>query len=96
MLPRGLKLAEEEMTVDERRKYLKQMLPMYVAADRAGRGELLTQMEAVTGMARKSLIRLLRSQQLDPKPRTTPRRPSYGLEVEQVVSVESLRWTPCF
>lgn len=79
--------ATEEMTVDERRKYLKKMLPRYLAADRREKSRLLGDMETVTGMARKSLIRLLRSQELQRNPRTTPRTRSYGLEVERVVSV---------
>ena len=54
--------AEEEMTVDERRKYLNRMRGRYWAADRMRRGELLTEMEAVTGLHRKSLIRLVRGQ----------------------------------
>ncbi len=77
--------AEEEMNADERRKYLRKMLPLYLRADRAGKGELLGQMEAVTGMARKSLIRLMRSQQLGRRKRAMPRGRSYGLDVEKIV-----------
>ena len=49
----------DEMTRDERRKYLKRMKARYVAADRAERSRLLTEMEQVTDLQRKSLIRLL-------------------------------------
>ena len=54
--------AEEEMTIGERRKYLKRMTERYWGADRTRRGELLTEMEAATGLHRKSLIRLVRGQ----------------------------------
>ena len=79
--------AEERMTVDERRKYLKKMLPLYLAANREEKGKLLTQMQCVTGMERKGLIRLMRSQQLDRKQRTKVRTRSYGQQVEQIVGV---------
>jgi len=51
--------ADDEMTIDERYKYLKKMEARYRAADRAGRSVLLTEMAAVTGLHRKSLVRLL-------------------------------------
>jgi hypothetical protein len=51
--------AEDAMTSDERRKYHARMLPRYRAADRAGRGALLTEMEQVTGLHRTSLMRRL-------------------------------------
>ncbi len=37
---------EDEMSVNERRKYLKRMSGRYVAATRAERGQLLTEMRA--------------------------------------------------
>ncbi len=40
----------ERLTVDERRKFLKQMAARYRVADRAGRGVLLTEMVTVTEM----------------------------------------------
>jgi hypothetical protein len=49
----------EEMTIDERRKYVKLMKPRYQAADRAERSRLLSEMEQVTKLHRKSLTRLL-------------------------------------
>ncbi len=87
---------EEQMTCDERRKYLRKMWPLYLAADRAGRSRLLDEMEHVTGMHRKSLLRLLHSRLLERKQRTTPRSRSYGLDVQRVVSVvwEALDY-PC-
>jgi hypothetical protein len=95
--------ADDEMTIDERRKYLKRMATRYLAADRAGRGELLCEMEAVTGMHRKSLIRLLGQPSLERKRRTRQRGRIYGPGVQDAVRVvwESLdfvcaeRLTPC-
>jgi hypothetical protein len=75
----------DEMTLDERRKYLKRMKLRYMAADRAERSRLLTEMEQVTDLQRKSLIRLLNAVSLERKKRSTPRPRSYGVEVEHVV-----------
>src|SRR5262245_21364416 len=83
-------MADEEMTLAERRKYLKRMWPRYAQADRKGRNVLLTEMEQVTGMHRKSLTRLMASAHqgsLERNKRKTKRSPTYGKEVEQVVSV---------
>jgi hypothetical protein len=76
---------DEQMTIDERRKYLKRMRPRYRQADRVGRGALLDEMEAVTGLHRKSLLRLLGGAGLERQPRTRQRGPCYGEEVERVV-----------
>jgi hypothetical protein len=80
-------LAEDEMTIDERRKYLKRMRERYWAADRTGRGELLTEMEAVTGLHRKSLIRLVRAPTLERKRPRRKRGRTYGPEVEDTIRV---------
>jgi len=79
--------ADEEMTINERRKYLKLRVKRYLAADRAERGKLLTEMEEVTGLHRKSLIRLLRQGGLERKARQKQRGRSYGPEVEDVIRV---------
>jgi len=78
---------EDEMTIGERRKYLKRMRDRYWGADRMGRGELLTEMEVVTGLHRKSLIRLVRGPTLERMPRRRVRGRSYGPEVEDAVRV---------
>jgi hypothetical protein len=57
----------------------------YVAAARAERSRLLTEMEQVTDLQRKSLIRLLNAASLERKKRSRPRPRSSGVEVEQVV-----------
>ncbi len=51
-----------KMTVDERYKYLRQMQKRYKKAGRKERGRLLDEMEAVTSLHRKSLIRLMNSE----------------------------------
>jgi hypothetical protein len=80
-------LTEDQMSVNERRKYLKLMRPRYQQAKRAERSRLLTEMEAVTGLHRKSLLRLLHASTLNRKKRTTPRKRIYGLATEQVILV---------
>ncbi len=77
--------AEDAMTIDERRKYLKRMAPRYQAADRAGRGALLTEMEQVTGLHRKSLTRLLNGASLERQRRVAVRPRTYGGEMAAVV-----------
>jgi hypothetical protein len=79
--------AEDAMTIDERRKYLKRMWPRYQAADRAGRGALLTEMEQVTGLHRKSLTRLLNAASLERRRPVRRRGSTYGGEVAAVVRV---------
>jgi hypothetical protein len=88
-------MADDEMTLDERRKYLRRMWPRYAQADRKGRNALLTEMEQVTGMHRKSLTRLMRSAHqgsLERKKRKTQRCATYGKEVGQVVWVVWVVW----
>jgi hypothetical protein len=76
---------EDEMSVNERRKYLKRMHVRYVAAKRRERSQLLTEMEQVTGLHRKSLTRLMHAPSLERKRRASPRSRRYGLEVERVI-----------
>lgn len=79
--------ASDAMTIDERRKYLQKQAPRYWAANRTEKGRLLGEMEAVTGLHRKSLLRLLHQPSLERRRSTARRRRSYGLEVEQVVAI---------
>jgi hypothetical protein len=58
-------LREEDMTLNERRKYLKRMKPRYVKGKREERSALLSEMEQVTGMHRKSLLRLVHAKSGD-------------------------------
>ena len=84
---------DDRMTIDERRKYLRRMQRRYRKASRAEKSKLLDEMEAVTELHRKSLIRLMRSD-LERKPRSGQRGRTYGAEVAAAVGViaESLDW----
>lgn len=77
---------EEEMTVNERRKYLRKMKSRYIEARRQARSQLLDEMEAVTGLHRKGLIRLMNSS-LERKPRSQERSKTYGTEVSNAIRV---------
>jgi len=76
-----------EMTIGERRKYLGRMMLRYLEAEREVRSELLTEMEAVTGMHRKSLVRLLGQSALERRPRQRQRSRTYGCQVEDIIRV---------
>lgn len=78
---------EDEMTVTERRKYLKRMKPLYSQANRSEQSRMLTEMEQVTGLHRKSLLRLLHAPTLERTKREKGRGRTYGLAVEQVILV---------
>jgi hypothetical protein len=75
----------DEMTIDERRKYVKLMASRYQKAKRSERSQLLTEMEQVSKLHRKHLIRLLNGESLERQNRQTPRSRTYGLEVEEVI-----------
>ena len=76
--------SEEQMTIEERYKYLRQQQERYRGLDRTGRGKLLDELEAITGLHRKSLVRLMSS-----KPKRRPRQHqrglTYGPEVREAV-----------
>jgi hypothetical protein len=75
----------EPMNVNERRKYLHKMRIRYwQAKERTAKSALLDEMMAVTGLHRKSLIRLIKGE-LARKPRRKQRGKTYGAEVQQVV-----------
>ena len=80
-------MADGEMSVDERRKYLKVVAKRYLGGDRVERGRLLTEMEAVTGLHRKSLTRLMNGPSLERQSRGTQRGREYGAKVADVVRV---------
>jgi hypothetical protein len=88
MLLRRTMPSDEKMSVDERRKYLKLVAPRYVKARRAERSKLLTEMREVTGLHRKSLLRLMHMPSLERAPRRRRfRRRRYGVAVAEVVQV---------
>ncbi len=73
------------MTIPERRKYLARMLPRYLAADRPQQSLLLTEMQTVTGLHRKSLLRLLNASSLARQPRSRQRTRTYGAPVDDAL-----------
>ena len=77
---------EEKMTIDERYKYLCCMKRRYRKAKRKERSRLLDEIEAVTGLHRKSLIRLIHSS-LQRKGRRRERGPTYGPQVQHALWV---------
>lgn len=79
---------EERMTLNERRKYLRLIKKRYLKASKFERGRLLDEMEAITGLHRKSLIRLI-SGSLERKPRRKQRGRTYGPEVDDALRVIS-------
>lgn len=79
---------EDKMTIDERRKYLRRMKKRYVQANRKTRGQLLDEMEAVTELHRKTLIRLMKGS-LVRQPRGKQRGRTYGPEVDDALRVIS-------
>lgn len=79
---------QDKMTIDERWKYLRTMKKRYVKAGRKERVHLLDEMEAVTGLHRKSLIRLM-NDSLERKPRRKQRGRTYGPEMDDALRVIS-------
>ena len=77
---------EDEMTIDEHRKYLGKMRKRYRQANRKEQARLLDEMEAITDMHRKSLIRLM-NRGLERKPRCRERGETYGPAVDDALRV---------
>jgi len=77
---------EDKMTIDEQLKYLRRMKKRYAQANRKERGQLLDEMETVTELHRKSLIRLLRGN-LARRPRRKQRGRAYGAAVDDALRV---------
>jgi hypothetical protein len=77
---------EDRMTIDERRKYLRKVQDRYLQARRKERGQLLDEMQAVTELHRKSLVRLMKGN-LTRQPRRKQRGRIYGSDVDDVLRV---------
>lgn len=87
---------EELMTIDELRKYLHKMRSRYwQASGRGERSKLLDEMQVITELHRKSLIRLINGE-LARQPRRKQRGKIYTSEVKAAISViaQSLDY-PC-
>ena len=76
----------EDMTINERRKYLRTMKKRYIKANRKAKGRLLDEMEAVTGLDRKTLIRLMNGS-LKRKRRSAQRGSTYGPQVDDALRI---------
>ena len=79
---------EEKMSMGERWEYLGLMKNRYVEAHRVERGSLLDEMEAVTAMYPRSLIRRM-SAILERRPRRKQRGRTYDPEVEDALQLIS-------
>ena len=75
------------MTITERYQYLGRMGPRYQRADRSARGPWLDEMALMTGLHRKSLVRLLAPGGLTRERRTRERGCVYAAAVDDVVRV---------
>jgi IS30 family transposase len=75
------------MTVDERRKCLKRMQGRYLAASREERSRLLDELAELTGLHRKSVVRLLKGPSLERRPRRRQRGREYGAAVDDALRV---------
>ena len=76
----------EAMNIDERRKYIHKMWGRYRQGKKGEKGKLLDEIETVTGMHRKAIIRLLNGR-LSRKERSRERGKEYGVEVGDTVRV---------
>jgi hypothetical protein len=76
----------DEMTIDERYKYLRKMQKRYKKAREQERSQLLDEMQEVTGYHRKHLLRLMHSK-IVRKPRQRQRGRTYGVEVVHALQV---------
>jgi hypothetical protein len=86
MLLEVIMSAEDTMNIEERRKYLRRMKKRYAKANRKEQGQLLDEMEAMTELHRKSLIRLMNGS-LERKSRRKQRGRTYGSEVDDALRV---------
>jgi hypothetical protein len=77
---------DDEMTIAERRKYLRLLQPRYRKAGRGERGKMLDEMQKVTHLHRKSLTRLMR-QDLARRPRHRQRGRTYGHRLDLALGV---------
>jgi len=75
-----------EMNIDERRKYLGIMRRRYREAGRTEQSHLLDEIEQVTQLHRKSVLRLL-GQSLERQARTVQRQRTYGAVVDDALRV---------
>ena len=78
---------DDKMTIDERGKYLNTMKKRYDHDSPPERRARLNEMEAVTGLHRKSLLRLMSQPSLERQPRRRQRGRTYGPGVDDALRV---------
>jgi hypothetical protein len=78
----------DEMTIDERRKYLRKMQKRFRKTSENERSVLLNEMQQITKLHRRSLIRLINGD-MARKLRTNQRGRTYELEVHRAFKVIS-------
>jgi hypothetical protein len=78
---------EDKMTIEERYKYLSRMQRRYDQADKAEKSRLLDEMQTMTGMHRKALLRLLRHPGMARKARRKQRGRRYSAQVDDAIRV---------
>lgn len=79
--------SEEQMNIDERYKYLRIQQKRYVKANRTERSRMLDEMQQVTGLERKTLIRYMRRKKIERRARRRQRGKAYGTEVDDALRV---------
>lgn len=77
---------DDKMTINERRKYLRIMQKRYAQASHQNRSLLLDEMEHITGLDRKTLVRAMRAD-LERKPRRQERGRQYGAVVDDALRI---------
>ena len=88
-------LPSKIMSINTRRAYLSIMALRYARADKAERTRLLDEMQIMTEMHRKSLLRLIKGD-LARHPRPTQRGRSYGPEIDDALRIISESYDyPC-
>jgi hypothetical protein len=83
----GIMPHKDEMTIDERYKYLRIQQKRYMQADRSERGRMLDEMEEVTGLDRKTLIRHMRKRMIQRQARARQRGKSYDGALDDALRV---------
>jgi hypothetical protein len=78
---------DEKMTIDERYKYLRICQRRYRKMDRARRSGLLNEMEGITGLDRKTLIRQMRRRKIERRKRCRQRGRVYDAKLDDALRV---------
>ena len=89
-------MPNKKLDIDARYAYLDAQYDRYQTADRQGKGLLLVEMAAVTGMHLKSLTRLMNGGPPRRHPRQRQRAVTYGAAVEQLIrTIDQALDHPC-